>query len=233
MAVIVDPFNSVGGYTVGIPPIPIIDANGNLTVSQANIGNVSISGDQVVTGNIVANLFVGSFTGNIVGNVVVPGQTTQVLFNDNGNAGASQGFTFDSQAQLVTISGDLVANTITLGSGINEMYTQYAFSAATQSTATDQVIHNVPLNTVSAIEYSIIATDTVANLRSTSKIFAAVLGDEVEFNEYGIVDVPVVTNQGVALFKVSTDGSGSVLLTATPSTSNHTVYKIMVTSYKE
>jgi hypothetical protein len=30
-----DPFNSRGGYTVGIPPIQVIDANGNITANSA------------------------------------------------------------------------------------------------------------------------------------------------------------------------------------------------------
>ena len=61
-----DPFNSKGGYTIGIPPIPILDSNGNLTVPEAVIGNVLIEGDQVVSGTLTSNLFIGSFQGNIV-----------------------------------------------------------------------------------------------------------------------------------------------------------------------
>ena len=92
----VDPLNSVGGYTVGIPPVPVIDSNGNITANQATIGNVTITGDQVVTGNIVANLFVGSFSGNISGNLITPGGNGWVLFNDNSSAASNQNFQFDA-----------------------------------------------------------------------------------------------------------------------------------------
>ena len=228
----IDPFNSVGGYTVGIPPVPFIDTNGNLTVPRANIGNVQVSGDSVFVGNVQANLFIGSFSGNIVGNVVVPGQNTQVLYNDNGNAGASSGFTFDSTAQLVTVHGDLVANTITLGSGDNEFSTQSVLFATTASSASAQILYSIPVTSICSIDFTIIATDATAQARQTSKLFAAVYGTDVGFYEYGTIDVPQ-SSSGVGDFSVAYDGTSSVNLLVTPATSNLINYKIMITSYKE
>ena len=77
----VDPFNSVNGYTVGIPPIPICDGNGQITAPSATIGNIVITGDQLVVGNVVANVFVGTFTGNISasGNITGSGASTSTL----------------------------------------------------------------------------------------------------------------------------------------------------------
>ena len=112
----VDPFNSVGGYTVGIPPVPIIDENGNLTVPQANIGGVQVNGDAIFVSNVTANLFIGTFQGNISGNIVVPGADTQVVYNSNGQAQADQYFTYDyANAGPVTVHNDFVANSITIG----------------------------------------------------------------------------------------------------------------------
>ena len=226
-----DPFNSKSGYTVGIPPITVIDENGNLTVPYASIGNVTISGDQVVTGTISANLFTGTFEGNITGNFVVPGLNTYVVFNDFGNAGASQYFTFDSTARLVTIQGDLVANTMTLGSGLNEFSTSSVLFASTASSGVEQVLHSTLANTVCSIDYTIIATDAVGNNRQTSKLFASVLGTEVGYYEYGSIDVPEL-GPGVGDFIVKINAS-SVELLVTPYTSNLVTYKIMITSYKE
>ena len=37
-----DPFNAVGGITVGIPPVPVIDGNGNVVTNVLALsGNVS------------------------------------------------------------------------------------------------------------------------------------------------------------------------------------------------
>ena len=164
-------------------------------------------------------MFVGSFQGNVVGNVVVPGQNTQVLYNDNGNAGASSGFTFDSQQQLVTISGDLVANTVTLGSGENELYTQSAFFATTASAASEQILHSISQDAICAIEYTIIATDTISTYRQTTRLFAGVSGPQVNFYEFGTLDIPTFST-GVGDFAISNDGAGLVRLTVTPASAN-------------
>jgi hypothetical protein len=227
----VDAFNSVGGYTVGIPPIPIISDTGNLTVANANIGNIEIPGDANVVGTVTAGLFVGDFQGNIVGNIVVPGETTWVLYNENGNAQADAGLTFDSNAQLLTVSGDLIANSVTMGSGTNEFSTTRVLFASTASSAANQILHTQVASSICSVDYTVIATDTTANTRQTSKLFASVLGTEVGYFEYGTIDVPI-SSPGVGDFRVSYS-SGNVVLTVTPVTSHIITYKIMVTSYKE
>jgi len=226
-----DPFNSVGGYTIGIPPLPILDANGHLTVNSANIGNVRITGDAVISGTVTSDLFMGNFQGNIQGNIVVAGGNTEIMFNDSGNVGTNYGFTFDSVAQLVTVSGYLVANSITLGSGINEFSKTGVTFASTLSAAPNQSLHTTVASTICSIDYTIIATNTVGNTRQTSKLFASVLGTDVGYFEYGTIDVPI-TSTGVGDFKVVYD-SGNILLTVTPSVATNVNYRIMITSYKE
>ena len=62
------------------------------------------------TGNIVTDaFFVGNFSGNITGNITVPGANTQVLFNNNGNAGASSDFTFNDATNVLSVNGNVVA----------------------------------------------------------------------------------------------------------------------------
>jgi hypothetical protein len=227
----VDPFNSVGGYTVGIPPIPIIDSNGNLTVNKATIGDVLISGDQVVTGNIFANTFIGSFEGQISGQIQVPGADTDVVFNKEGQAHASPNLTYDYNNSVLTVDGDLHANSFTLGVGTNEFSTSSVMFAITNSSAPGQVLHFQPSSQICSVDYTIIATDPTSNVRQTSKLFASVLGSEVGYFEYGTIDVPQ-SSPGVADFKVEYI-SGNVALTVKPMTGHSTSYKIMVTSYKE
>lgn len=228
-----DPFNSKNGYTVGIPPIPIIDANGNITTTQATIGNVHVLDNQTVDGTLTAQLFIGTFEGNITGNLVVPGDNTWVLYNDYGNAGANENFTFDSTQNLVTIKGDLIVDTLTLGTGLNEFSTSTVLHATTSSVAPDQLLHSTPASLICSIDYTVIATDTVGQNRQTSKLFGTILGTEVGYYEYGQIDVPL-TGPGVGDFKILYDaGTSTVILTVTPFTSELVDYKIMVTSYKE
>lgn len=226
-----DPFNSAGGYSVGIPPMLIIDENGNITSPRAVIANVSIVGDTIITGNVQASVFSGSFKGDIQGNVVVAGENGMIMYNTNGNLGAVEPMYFDSASNVITVYSDFVANTITLGAGTNEFSTSRAILATTVSDAPDQILHQVVASTVCSVDYTIVATETVANNRQTSKLFAGVLGDEVGYFEYGTIDVPALS-PGVGDFKV-VHSAGNVLLTVTPVSSNLINYKIMVTSYKE
>jgi hypothetical protein len=84
------------------------------------------------------------------------------------------------------------------------------------------------------MDYTIIATDTIANTRQTSKLIASVLGNDVGYFEYGTIDAPI-TSPGVGDFKVNYEGGGgpgNVTLTVTPQAAHLTNYKVLITSYK-
>lgn len=226
-----DPFNSVGGYTVGIPPLPIVAANGDITAGNISGDNLNITSNIHAGGDIYGTTFYGNFAGAISGALTVPGLTTQILFNTNGNADASQNFTFNASTNTLTVkNGSIASNAYTLGTGINEFSTTTVLHVTTNSTTPDQILSTIQANTVCSIDYTIIATDPVANNRQTSKLMATVLGSEVGYYEYGTIDVPQ-SSPGVADFKV-TYNSGNVNLTVTPIT-NVVNYRILITNYKE
>lgn len=91
--------------------IPVI--SGNIIVGVSDVSNIAvfantgayITGVVSATGNITAPNFIG----NISGNITVPGSNTQVLFNNNGLANATSGFTFDQASNLVTVGGNVSA----------------------------------------------------------------------------------------------------------------------------
>lgn len=101
----------------------VVAANGNVTVSVAGNSNVltvtgtgaNINGTLGVTGNVTAPNFIGNVIGNISGNIVIPGANTGVVFNDDGNANSTLGFTFDKTSNAVTINGNLTVNNANLG----------------------------------------------------------------------------------------------------------------------
>lgn len=228
-----EPFNSKGGYSVGIPPIPVIDANGNISANHATFGgNVVINGNGIYTGNITADTFNGTFNGNISGNIVVPGQSTWVVFNEDGEAQTNQYFTFNSGTRVLTVDGQTITGSITMGVGNLEFSTSTVVFATSSSTSANQILHRTPANSISSIDYTIIATDTIGNNRQTTKLFAGILGDVVEYFEVGTIDVPAA-GPGVGDFRVQFEAPGNVALTVTPVASTLVQYKIMVTSYKE
>lgn len=228
-----DPFNSLGGYTVGIPPISVIDASGNVTATNVTVSNALTANTATFSGNIVADNFVGTLQGNVSGNIVIPGANSGVVYNSNGLANSDTRFQFDSVNNQVLIQGEVVANTITLGYGPLEFCSTSVVFATTISNIVNQVIHRTPMNTISSIDYTIIATDLVGNNRQISKIFAGILGTAVEYYEYGTLDVPII-GPGVGDFKVQYDSANSdVVLTVTPVAATQVNYRIMTTSYKE
>ena len=96
-------------------------AGGNLSITGAfapstvtatgNVagGNLTTTGQISSSGNVTTDgYFVGNFAGNITGNLTVPGSNTQVLFNNNGNAGAS------STVPVTTGTGITVFGSVTV-----------------------------------------------------------------------------------------------------------------------
>lgn len=81
-----DPFNSLGGFSVGIPPVTIVNANGNI------VTNVN------TTGNVLANTVYSTYYkwANGVPFTGIPGGTFgQVQFNNNGSFSGMPGVSWD------------------------------------------------------------------------------------------------------------------------------------------
>jgi hypothetical protein len=119
-------FQGDGSQLTGIVPGNYSNANvaDYLPTYSGDISAAVIS----ATGNITTNgFFLGTFIGNISGNLVVPGASTQVLYNFNGNAGASPGLTFNSASNVLASTGNIstTGNIISLS-----VYTSSVISAA-------------------------------------------------------------------------------------------------------
>lgn len=227
----VDAFNSVGGYTVGIPPVPVVSESGNITSPSVTTTELNVNGDAFITGAVNADVFRGNFEGGVSGDISLAGNDTEIVYNREGQASSSSRLTYDYTEHTLAVNGSFKANAITLGIGTNEFSTTSVMFAITSSSAAGQVLHFQPASQICSVDYTIIATDPTSNVRQTSKLFASVLGDEVGYFEYGTIDVPQ-SSPGVADFKAEYI-SGNVALTVKPMTGHSTSYKIMVTSYKE
>ena len=102
-------FNSLGGYSVGIPPIPVVDANGNVVTNILNTtGNVS-----------VANIYAANYyyangqPFNAGGNPLGPNFSVQ--YNNNGVFGGNSAFLYDNANNLVTVPSLKVNGLANLG----------------------------------------------------------------------------------------------------------------------
>ena len=87
-------------------------ATANKIVARDNTGKI-FSVDAQLGNAVTANYFIGNLVGNIVGNLLLPGATTQVVFNNGGVACASSKFTFVDATGTLTatiFSGDHSGN---------------------------------------------------------------------------------------------------------------------------
>ena len=120
-----EPFGLVGGLTVGIPPILVIDDNGIATLNGlqvSGLSNLGPIGNVIITGGENGYFLQTDGEGNLTwapggngggGNGSPGGANTQVQFNDAGNFGGDAVFTYNSVTNVLSVSGNIVANNFT------------------------------------------------------------------------------------------------------------------------
>lgn len=101
-----EPFNTLGGYTVGIPPVPVVNSTGTVV---GNVNSDYVLANTVLTNNLrYAN-----------GQSFIPGANTQLLFNNNVCIGASANLTFNSTTNFLTTENINILGTTSLGDVAN------------------------------------------------------------------------------------------------------------------
>ena len=181
------------------PNITSVGVLTSLSVSGNSVpGNLLTAGQVSATGNIVtAGYFIGNFQGNVVGNLTVPGSNTQVIYNNQGNAGAAAGFTFNSASNAMVVTGNvtggniLTAGSLSVGGTITSANTVVGANVSTVGNVTgNYIIGNG--STLSAITAGNIV-GTVAN--ATFAINASTITTNAQPN---ITSVGVLTSLSVS-----------------------------------
>lgn len=172
---------TAGGAITGLTVSTIvISASGNVTGGNILTAGALITGSNIVTGGQIsavgnittAGTFIGTFAGNISGNLTVPGSNTQVLFNNNGNAGTSSGFTFNSASNVANITGTIQGGNL-LTSGV--------VSAAGNITGGNLSVSTISGTVTTAIQPNITTVGTLSNL----SVFGNVTAVNVTATHYG------------------------------------------------
>ena len=199
---------------------------GNISSGNANLGNLAIANFFSGSGNNLSNIQGSNVTGNVTSAV------TANFANYAGNVTVASQSNITSVGTLtsLTVSGHLTANTFQMGYGIYAFYSTSVFFATTASTASNQLLWDYPAADLSAIDFTIIATDSIGATRQSCKISAAILGTTVAYSEYGGLFI----NGGVGSFSVIYNGSGptpTLELVVTPDSSNLTEYNMLISKY--
>jgi hypothetical protein len=210
-----------------------VNFSGALDVDLGNISNLHISGG--VNGYVLSTDGTGNLTwiaGGGGGNGTPGGSNTQVQYNDTGTFGGSAFFTFNEATNNVNIAGNLIANSVTMGSGVYEFSHSNVFFATTNTTVPNQPILSIEAEDIAAVDYTIISTDGI--IRNFIKISCVLSGSTINYVEYSTLPVNGYTGD----FTIDYD-AGNVIIPATiqlkfsPQTSNLMTHKMMVTTYNE
>lgn len=210
-----------------------LNANTSSNVNLGTLSNIHIDGGTngyflQTDGN--GNLAWAAGGGG--GNGSPGGTNTQVQYNDAGLFGGSAFFTFNETTNTVQIAGNLVANSIQMGSGIYKWSNSFVYFATTASTSSGQVLFSIPVSEISGVEFEIMATDPSGPSRQFVKISSVYYAGTVQYNEYATLFV----NGGVGNFDVDYNAGNlvyppSLELKVTPSVASSTSYKMLITTY--
>ena len=186
--------NVIGNATVS----SLLTVNPNATVNFApsaninlgNLSNIHISGG--TNGYVLSTDGAGNLSwtaGGGGGNGSPGGSNTQVQYNDSGTFGGSAFFTFNEVTNTVSVAGNLIANSLIMGSGSYRFSTSNVYAVTTVSATPNQAIFQIQANTISGIDFTVVSTDLAANTRQISKLSAVVLGHAVNYNEVSTFSV--------------------------------------------
>lgn len=211
-----------------------VDLSDSANVNLGNISNISISGG--INGYVLTTDGAGNLSwsaGGQGGNGVPGGSNTQIQFNDDGVFAGDTFFTFNSDTKNVTVSGNLVANSLTIGSGVYQFSRSNVYFATTTATANTALI-SIPAEDVSSVDFTVIATDAVGGNRQVSKLSAVMYDSTVHYNEYSTLFVNgLVGDFSVGFNPGNVTSPDSVVLYVEPDTNNTATYKIQITVYDD
>lgn len=141
-----------------------VSASGNVVANSVFANAIFSTNDISATGNIIADgFFIGTVLGNITGNFVIPGSTTQVVYNSSGSADASPDFTYNNAVKLLTVNGNISANNISVQSVASTNIT------GTLDTAAQPNITSVGTLTDLTVAGNVSATNISGTLTTTAQ----------------------------------------------------------------
>jgi hypothetical protein len=204
-------------------------------VSLGNVANIKILGG--INGYVLTTDGAGNLTwaaGGGGGNGNPGGSNTQIQYNNNGMFAGSPFLTFNNVTNEVNVAGNLTANAIQMGSGVYKFSQSFVYFATTNSVLPDQVLISIPADDLSGVDFTIISTDTVGNIRNLVKISAVILGTTVNYVEHSTLPI----NGYVGDFNISYNPGNiivdpSLSLYFSPQTSNLMTHKMQITAFQE
>jgi hypothetical protein len=232
--------NATVNGNLNIPSNATLRLQGNANFSNAPNVYLGPASNIHIDGGLNGYVLTTDGAGNVTwtnpgsgGNGAPAGANTQIQYNDTGAFGGSPFLTFNENTNTLNIGGNLIANSLTMGSGIYRFCTSAVNFSTTNSTSIDQPIFSIEASQVSALDITVISTDLSGAKRQVSKISAIVFNTTVNYIDYGSLNINGKTGEYNVIY-VPGDiiTAPTVKLTVTPASSNVTTHKMLVTSYE-
>lgn len=201
----------------------------NGVTNLGNISNVKITGGS-------ANFYLQTDgTGNLSwvpgggGGGNPGGSNTQIQYNNGGVFSGSPNLVWDQANLTMQVGGNLVANTMQIGSGAFKWSKSFVYFASTSSSSSGQIIYSIPVTNVSGVEFEIMATEPLGPSRQFCKISSIYYNGNVQYNEYSTL----IINGGVGNYEVDYNPGDivtppSIELKVSPSSANPITYKMLI-----
>ena len=234
---------SVTETTIFTGPVEITSL-GNLTMTgnanlqnspnvQLPVANLHIDGG--LNGYVLATNGSGNLSWTVQsgggGGGTPGGANTQIQFNNAGAFGGTANLVYNSTTNTVTMAGNITANTMTVGSGAYSFRTSKVCTGITTTTSAVEICAT-EASTVSAIDYTIVATDVSQAARQTSKITCAIFASTLNYTEYASISVgAAIADFAVTYVPGDAFRNAQIVLYATPGSTNTTNYKILLDEY--
>jgi hypothetical protein len=211
-----EPFNSVGGITVGIPPIPVISEDGIATfpgIQLAGIANLGSVNNIIITGGENGYFLQTDGEGHLTwaaagngggGNGIPGGANSQVQFNNNGDFGGDAGFTYDNVNNILTVTGNIVSynytstGNITAGNIVGTNLSVANVNATRISATGNLSVGNANLGNLAAANFYIGNGSLLTGIVATSANFANYAGNVTVSNQPNITTLGVLTSLSVS-----------------------------------
>lgn len=163
---------------------------------------LSLTGAMEATGNITAAYFLGNVIGNISGNIVVPGTNTAVLFNNDGNAGASDALKFNSFSNVLTLTGDFDANVVNASQVISTTFSGQLTTNSQPNITSVGILTSLDVSGL--VSANSLVVNTSANIQSLN------VSGLINANSLQASGINYPTVDGSAGQAIVTDGAGSL-----------------------
>jgi hypothetical protein len=210
------------------------DASTTSNVSLGYVGNIHITGGingYVLTTDGLGNL---SWTAGGGGGGGSPGGSNgQIQFNNAGTFGGSAYLNWNDATNTFNVAGNLIANSLEIGSGVYKFSRSNVYFATTATTANSELITFDCSEDLEGLDFTIIATNNTIGRRQISKLSAVVYQSSLNYNEYSTL----LINGQVGNFTMSYDPGNIIVSPAArlyvePSNAASTTYKILITKYE-